>query len=347
MNYLCAKDDNNIMATIKDVAKHASVSTSTVSHVLNKTRYVSADITERVIKAVEELNYAPSALARSLKLKNTRTFGMLVTTSVNPFFAEVVKGVERRCYEQGYNLLLCNTEGDLERLNFNIDMLLQKQVDGLLLMSDEIASQKLDIFSRHKPVPTVVLDSGEANFPCDKIHDNSFNGGYLATRHLIDNGHTKIGCISGPHYKQATSARFSGYLQAMQEANLEINETWHAFGDFECKGGKQAFETIYATGELPTALFVCNDMMAMGVISAANQCGITVPDDLSVIGYDDIKLAEYICPALTTIHQAKFNLGQKAFDTLLDKVQSNREESVEINLEPTLVIRDSVSKIGC
>lgn len=334
------------MATIKDVAKHAGVSTSTVSHALNKTRYVSADILDRVMKGVDELNYTPSALARSLKLKNTRTFGMLVTTSTNPFFAEVVKGVERRCYEQGYNLLLCNTEGDLTRLDFNIDMLLQKQVDGLLLMSDEIASQNLNIFSRHKPVPTVILDSGEASFPCDKIHDNSRHGGYLATRHLIEKGHSKIGCISGPRDKQATSARFAGYLQAMQESGFEINEDWHAFGNFECEGGKQAFETIFAAGELPTALFVCNDMMAMGVISAANQSGISVPENLSVIGYDDIKLAEYICPALTTIHQPKFHLGQTAFDTLLDKVQSKREESVEINLEPTLVERDSVKALN-
>lgn len=332
------------MATIKDVAKHAGVSTSTVSHVLNKTRYVSVDIIERVMQGVEELNYTPSALARSLKLKNTRTFGMLVTTSTNPFFAEVVKGVERRCYEQGYNLLLCNTEGDLARLDFNIDMLLQKQVDGLLLMSDEIATQNLDIFARHKPVPTVTLDCAEANFPCDKIQDNSRQGGYLATRHLIEKGHVKIGCISGPRDKQATSERFAGYIQAMQESDLEVVEHWHAFGNFECEGGKQAFDTIYATGELPTALFVCNDMMAMGVISAANNKGIKVPDDLSVIGYDDIKLAKYICPALTTIHQPKFNLGQKAFDTLLDKIQSQRVEDVEINLEPTLVERDSVRK---
>ncbi len=333
------------MATIKDVAKHAGVSTSTVSHVLNKTRYVSVDIIKRVMQSIEILNYTPSALARSLKSKNTRTFGMLVTTSTNPFFAEVVKGVERRCYEQGYNLLLCNTEGDLTRLDFNIDTLLQKQVDGLLLMSDEIASHHLNIFSRHKPVPTVILDCGEANFPCDKIRDNSRQGGYIATSYLIEKGHTKIGCISGPRDKQATSERFAGYLQAMQEHDLEINQAWHAFGNFECEGGKQAFETIYAKGELPTAVFVCNDMMAMGVISAANRYNVAVPGDLSVIGYDDIKLAKYICPALTTIHQPKFNLGQKAFDTLLDKIKSNREESVEINLEPTLMVRDSVKNI--
>ncbi|WP_019614593.1 substrate-binding domain-containing protein [Psychromonas ossibalaenae] len=334
------------MATIKDVAKHAGVSTSTVSHALNKTRYVSTDIVERVMKAVEELNYAPSALARSLKLKNTRTFGMLVTTSANPFFAEVVKGVERRCYEQGYNLLLCNTEGDLDRLNFNIDMLLQKQVDGLLLMSDEIASQNLNIFSRHKPVPTVVMDCGETNFPCDKIQDNSRHGGYLATQYLINKGHRKIACISGPRDKQATSERFAGYIQAMNEAELEVDQDWHAFGDFECEGGKQAFESILATGKMPSAIFVCNDMMAMGVINTANKHGISVPEDLSIIGYDDISLAKFITPSLTTIHQPKFNLGRKAFDTLLDQIQSSRENNLEIHLEPTLVERDSVKTLN-
>jgi LacI family transcriptional regulator len=334
------------MATIKDVAKHAGVSTSTVSHALNKTRYVSTEIIERVMKAVEELNYAPSALARSLKLKNTRTFGMLVTTSTNPFFAEVVKGVERRCYEQGYSLLLCNTEGDLDRLNFNIDMLLQKQVDGLLLLSDEISSQNLNIFSRHKPVPTVVMDCGETNFPCDKIENNSRQGGYLATQYLINKGHTKIGCISGPRDKQAASERFAGYLMAMQEAGLEIKKAWHAFGNFECAGGKQAFETILASGEMPTALFVCNDMMAMGVINTANKLGISVPEDLSIIGYDDISLAKFITPSLTTIHQPKFNLGRKAFDTLLDQIQSHRETNLAIHLDPTLVERDSVKTLN-
>jgi LacI family transcriptional regulator len=298
------------------------------------------------MKAVEELHYAPSALARSLKLKNTRNFGMLLTTSTNPFFSEVVKGVERRCYEEGYNLLLCNTEGDQDRLNFNIDMLLQKQVDGLLLLSDEITSQNLNIFARHKPVPTVVMDCSETNFPCDKIQNNSRHGGYLATQYLINKGHCKIGCISGPNEKQTASERFSGYIQAMQEADLEINEKWHAFGDFDCEGGKLAFESILATGEMPTALFICNDMMAMGVINAAHKHGISVPENLLIIGYDDINLAKFITPSLTTIHQPKFNLGRKAVDTLLDQIQSQRETNVEIHLEATIVERDSVNTLN-
>ncbi|WP_064609127.1 substrate-binding domain-containing protein [Photobacterium sp. J15] len=333
------------MATIKDVAKRAGVSTSTVSHVLNKTRFVSEDISVRVMAAVEELNYAPSALARSLKVNHTRTFGMLVTTSTNPFFGEVVKGVERRCYEQGYNLILCNTEGDVERMRSNLDTLLQKRVDGLLLMCSEVEGRDFDLFTRHQPVPTVVMDWGPIGFPSDKIQDNSHHGGYLATRHLIEKGHTKIGCLTGPLDKLPAQQRLSGFAQAMEEAGLEINKQWIVSGSFECEGGEQAFNEIYERGPLPTALFVCNDMMAMGVINTAHKKGLSVPDDISIIGYDDIKLAKYITPSLTTIHQPKHRLGQQAVDTLLDKIQNKRASNRVIQLEPTLVERDSVKAI--
>jgi len=333
------------MATIKDVAKHAQVSTSTVSHVLNKTRYVSEEVTLKVQTAVKELNYAPSALARSLKLKHTRTFGMLVTTSINPFFAEVVKGVERRCYEEGYNLLLCNTEGDFDRLRFNIDMLLQKRVDGLLLMSDELVNQNIDIFERHAAVPTVVMDNGDTDFPSDKIQDNSYLGGYIATQYLIKNGHTKVGCIRGPINKPTAIKRYAGFEKAMLEAGLDINPDWVEVSNFECEDGANAFKKLHNKGNLPTALFVCNDMMAMGVINSATSLGMNIPENLSLVGYDDIKIARYMTPSLTTIHQSKFSLGQKAFDTLLEKIQTKRDNDLEIQLEPTLIERASVKKI--
>ncbi|MGR5063426.1 substrate-binding domain-containing protein [Photobacterium sp. DNB22_13_2] len=333
------------MATIKDVAKHAGVSTSTVSHVLNKTRFVSEDISVRVMAAVKELNYAPSALARSLKVNHTRTFGMLVTTSTNPFFGEVVKGVERRCYEQGYNLILCNTEGDLARMRDSLDILLQKRVDGLLLMCSEVDGQAFDLFSRHQPVPTVVMDWGPIDFPSDKIQDNSHHGGYLATKHLIEQGHTQIGCLTGPLDKLTAQQRLSGYVQAMEEAGLDVNKQWIASGNFECEGGEIAFNDVLSRGPLPTALFVCNDMMAMGVINTASKQGIRVPEDLSIVGYDDIKLAKYITPSLTTIHQPKHRLGQQAVDVLLEKIQNKHETNKVIQLEPTLVKRDSVKYI--
>ncbi|MCG9630352.1 MULTISPECIES: substrate-binding domain-containing protein [Vibrio] len=330
------------MATMKDIAKLAKVSTSTVSHVINKSRFVSDEIAERVNKAAKELNYAPSALARSLKMKQTKTVGMLVTTSTNPFFGEVVKGVERRCYEKGYNLILCNTEGDSERMKSSIDTLLQKRVDGLMLMCSTLEGEHLDVFERYPELPVVVMDWGPMLFASDKIQDNSHQGGYMATQHLIDNGHTEIGCITGPLHRNQASSRYEGFKQAMSEANIEVRADWIVESNFECDGGFDAFQTLKSRGRLPSALFVCNDMMAMGVIHAATQDGLRVPQDLSLIGYDDIHLSKYMTPALTTIHQPKHRLGKAAVDTLLSRLESPEVYPQVVELEPTLVERSSV-----
>ena len=330
------------MASMKDIARHAGVSTSTVSHVINKTRFVSEEISERVNKVAKELNYAPSALARSLKMNRTRTIGMLVTTSTNPFFGEVVKGVERSCYQENYNLILCNTEGDTERMRASIDTLMQKRVDGLILMCSTLEGEKIDIFQQYPTIPVVVMDWGPIHFESDKIQDNSFFGGYLATKHLIESGHQEIGCITGPLNRQQAQMRFDGYKKALEEADLELNSDWVVEADFECEGGAQALNTLVERGRLPTALFVCNDMMAMGVINIADRRNIQIPDELSIIGYDDIHIAKFMTPSLTTIHQPKYRLGKAAVETLLDKIEKRVERPDLIQLEPTLVKRESV-----
>ncbi|MFA0086708.1 substrate-binding domain-containing protein [Vibrio sp. 10N.261.51.F12] len=330
------------MATMKDIAKQAGVSTSTVSHVINKTRFVSEEISDRVNQVAKELNYAPSALARSLKMNRTRTIGMLVTTSTNPFFGEVVKGVERSCYHENYNLILCNTEGDTERMLSSIDTLMQKRVDGLILMCSTLEGEKIDIFDKYPSTPVVVMDWGPIHFESDKIQDNSFLGGYLATKHLIDSGHTEIGCITGPLDRHQAQMRFEGYKKAIEEANIVENPNWIVEADFECEGGAQALNTLMERGPLPTSLFVCNDMMAMGVINVADQRNISIPEQLSLIGYDDIHIAKFMTPALTTIHQPKYRLGKVAVETLLDKIEKRVQQAGLIQLEPTLVVRQSV-----
>ncbi|MCL9773623.1 substrate-binding domain-containing protein [Vibrio methylphosphonaticus] len=333
------------MASMKDIARHAGVSTSTVSHVINKTRFVSEEISERVNRVAKELNYAPSALARSLKMNRTRTIGMLVTTSTNPFFGEVVKGVERSCYQENYNLILCNTEGDSERMRASIDTLMQKRVDGLILMCSTVEGEHIDIFQQYPTIPVVVMDWGPIHFESDKIQDNSFFGGYLATKHLIESGHQEIGCITGPLNRQQAQMRYDGYKKALEEAELELNPDWVIEADFECEGGAQALNALVERGRLPTALFVCNDMMAMGVINVADRRNIQIPDELSIIGYDDIHIAKYMTPSLTTIHQPKYRLGKAAVETLLDKIEKRVEQPDLIQLEPTLVERESVKAL--
>ncbi|EGR0728786.1 substrate-binding domain-containing protein [Vibrio cholerae] len=330
------------MATMKDIARLAGVSTSTVSHVINKSRFVSDEIAERVNNAAQQLNYAPSALARSLKMNRTKTIGMLVTTSTNPFFGEVVKGVERSCYHQGYNLILCNTEGDNQRMKASINTLLQKRVDGLLLMCSTLEGERLDVFDRYPDIPIVVMDWGPILFASDKIQDNSLQGGYMAAKHLIECGHKEIGCITGPLIRHQAQMRYEGYKRALAEAGIAINPDWIVESDFECEGGYQAFEKLYQRGKLPSALFVSNDMMAMGVIQAASQRGLRVPDDLSLIGYDDVHIAKFMTPALTTIHQPKYRLGKAAVDTLLYRLENPDTTAQVVQLEPTLVVRSSV-----
>ncbi|EGR2024295.1 substrate-binding domain-containing protein [Vibrio cholerae] len=334
------------MATMKDIARLAGVSTSTVSHVINKSRFVSDEIAERVNNAAQQLNYAPSALARSLKMNRTKTIGMLVTTSTNPFFGEVVKGVERSCYHQGYNLILCNTEGDNQRMKASINTLLQKRVDGLLLMCSTLEGERLDVFDRYPDIPIVVMDWGPILFASDKIQDNSLQGGYMAAKHLIECGHKEIGCITGPLIRHQAQMRYEGYKRALAEAGIAINPDWIVESDFECEGGYQAFEKLYQRGKLPSALFVSNDMMAMGVIQATSQRGLRVPDDLSLIGYDDVHIAKFMTPALTTIHQPKYRLGKAAVDTLLYRLENPDTTAQVVQLEPTLVVRNSVRKLG-
>ncbi|EOV9571928.1 LacI family DNA-binding transcriptional regulator, partial [Cronobacter turicensis] len=199
------------MATMKDVARLAGVSTSTVSHVINKDRFVSEAIRLRVEDAIRTLNYAPSALARSLKLNQTRTIGMLITASSNPFFSELVRGVERSCFERGYSLVLCNTDGDEQRMNRNLETLLQKRVDGLLLLCTETHQPSPAIMKRYPAIPTVMMDWSPFDGDSDVIQDNSLLGGDIATRYLIDKGYTRIACVTGPLDKTPARLRLEGY----------------------------------------------------------------------------------------------------------------------------------------
>ncbi|MEZ8967589.1 substrate-binding domain-containing protein [Vibrio breoganii] len=333
------------MASMKDIAKLAGVSTSTVSHVISKRRYVSEEISDRVNKAAKELNYFPSALARSLKMNRTNTIGMLVTNSTNPFFGEVVKGVERHCYEKGYNLILCNTEGDHNRMRESIDTLMQKRVDGLILMCPSLEGEKLESFERSPNIPVVVMDWGTMSFESDKIQDNSLHGGYLAAQHLIEHGHRHIGCITGPMSKYQAQKRFEGFKQALQQADIDLNTQWVDEGNFECDGGYNAMQRILKQDKLPSAVFVCNDMMAMGAINAAHELGITIPEQLSIIGYDDLHIARFMSPALTTIHQPKFRLGKAAVDAILQKLSNADAPHKTVQLEPKLVERKTVRTV--
>ncbi|EGT5683385.1 ribose operon transcriptional repressor RbsR [Cronobacter turicensis] len=329
------------MATMKDVARLAGVSTSTVSHVINKDRFVSEAIRLRVEDAIRTLNYAPSALARSLKLNQTRTIGMLITASSNPFFSELVRGVERSCFERGYSLVLCNTDGDEQRMNRNLETLLQKRVDGLLLLCTETHQPSPAIMKRYPAIPTVMMDWSPFDGDSDVIQDNSLLGGDIATRYLIDKGYTRIACVTGPLDKTPARLRLEGYRAAMRRAGLRVAEDYEVIGDFEFAGGLRAMQSLLALPEPPQAVFMGNDAMAVGAYQALYQAGLRIPQDIALVGYDDIELASYMTPPLTTIHQPKDELGELAIDVLIHRMAQPELQQQRLQLTPVLMVRGS------
>ena len=327
---------------MKDVARLAGVSTSTVSHVINKDRFVSDAITGKVDAAIKELNYAPSALARSLKLNQTRTIGMLITASTNPFYSELVRGVERSCFERGYSLVLCNTEGDEQRMNRNLETLMQKRVDGLLLLCTETHQPSLEIMQRYPSIPSVMMDWAPFDGDSALIQDNSLLGGDMATRYLIERGYTRIACIAGPLDKTPARLRLEGYREAMNNAKLPIPAGYEITSNFEFGGGFDAMQQLLTHPVRPDAVFVGNDAMAVGVYQSLYQAGLRIPQDVAVIGYDDIELARYMTPPLTTIHQPKDELGELAIDVLIHRIAQPGQKQQRMQLTPELVVRGSV-----
>lgn len=329
------------MATMKDIARLAQVSTSTVSHVINGSRFVSDEIREKVMRIVVELNYTPSYIARSLKVKATKTIGLLVTATNNPFFSEVMAGVEQYCQKNQYNLIIATTGGDAKRLQQNLQTLIHKQVDGVLLMCGDSrfqADMELTV-----SLPLVVMDWWFTELNADKILENSERGGYLATKSMVDAGHQKIGIITGNLRKSVAKNRLQGYKKALSEANIVLNPDWIVESHFDFEGGIVGAQKLLALSDRPTAIFCCSDTIAIGAYQAIQNQGLRIPQDISIMGYDDIELARYLFPSLSTISQPKAELGKLAVETLLQRIQEPNENYRTLVLEPTCILRESIS----
>lgn len=332
------------MATIKDVAKRAGVSTTTVSHVINKTRFVAEETREAVWTAIKELHYSPSAVARSLKVNHTKTIGLLATSSEAPYFAEIIEAIENRCFAKGYTLILGNAHNDIQKQQAYLSMMAQKRVDGLLVMCSEYPDELISMLEDNRNIPMVVMDWGESRGDfTDTVLDNAFEGGYLAGRYLIERGHRDIGAIPGQLERNTGGGRHAGFIKALNEAGISLRDEWLVQGDFEPESGYRAMQQILSQKQRPTAIFCGGDIMAMGAICAADEMGLRVPQDISVIGYDNVRNARYFTPALTTVHQPKERLGETAFDMLLDRIISKREEPQTIEVHPSLIERRSVA----
>ncbi|UUQ65659.1 LacI family transcriptional regulator [Pseudomonas fuscovaginae UPB0736] len=331
------------MATIKDVAALAGISYTTVSHVVNKTRPVSERVRVKVEAAIAELDYVPSAVARSLKAKTTATIGLLVPNSLNPYFAELARGIEDYCERNNYCVILCNSDDDPDKQRNYLRVLLEKRVDGLIVAStggdDSLASGLLAVRT-----PMVIVDREIAGVETDRVRIDHEEGAYLATRHLLELGHRAIAFIGGPLDNSVAQLRLAGYRRALRQAKVKVSASSVLASDFTSTGGYRAAAQLLE-GERPTAIFASNDLLGIGALRAAAERDIRVPGELSVIGFDDIQMSRYVYPALTTVGQSILQLGETAAELLLRRLATPELALDQRIVIPSIVLRESTAPV--
>ncbi|MBN1267840.1 MAG: LacI family DNA-binding transcriptional regulator [Anaerolineales bacterium] len=330
--------------TIKDVAERAGVSTATVSHVINNTRHVEENTRNLVEQSMNDLRYHPNSLARSLRSGETKTIGLIVPDVSNLFFADIARRIENLGYEHGYSVILCNSGNDLKKQRTYIDTLTAKQVDGVIFISAGESTEDLERLSKSN-TPIVVADRVVPLSLADVVLLNNEEAGYTATKHLIDLGHTKIGCITGPSDVSPSMQRVSGYRRALEENDIRFKDKYVTAGDFTYRGGNEGMKRLLSQPDRPSAVFVLNDMMAIGAISTARSLGYRVPEDVSIVGFDDIELANAVNPALTTMAQPMQELADVATKRLIEKLLSSEGnwENQKFVLHAKLVVRESTA----
>jgi len=328
------------MATIKQVAQLAGVSFTTVSHVLNETRPVSVDARARVLAAVEALHYVPSALARSMKSRTTGTIGLIIPNNTNPYFSEVARGIEDSCYAAGYSVILCNSDDDPAKQRDYFNVLLEKRCDGLILAA--LAQTDSELLRKMR-IPAVLLDRAPHDLLTDVVGVDNVAGGRLAAQHLLALGRRRIGCIGGPDDIEISRERIAGVAQALAEHGGTLDPQRCRSADFTSAGGYRAALSLFDLPQYqrPDALFCCNDLMAIGALRAAAERGIDVPRQLAVVGFDDIDLASFVHPPLTSVAQNTRELGRLTAQCLLRRIADPAIALQQHVVAPELHVRGS------
>jgi len=332
--------------SIKDIAKAAGVSHSTVSRALSDSPLVRDETKVRIQRLALEMGYSPNSLARSLVTRRTFTIGVVVTTIADPFIAQVVQGIESTAQDHGYTVILCNSGAVPEREIAAVETLRSKRVDGVIVTSSRIGALYLEHLERIG-VPIVLInnhneESGRYTFT---VTVDNQHGGHIATKHLIDLGHRRIAYVTAPADHSSDLDRMTGYQQALGEAGLELDPVLIVPGNGRSDGGERAMETLAGLHPLPSAVFCYNDMTAVGLITAARQAGLSVPQELAVVGFDDIPFARHCHPPLTSIAQPKIEMGQFAMKMALSLMangdDNNEEELSNVVVRGELVVRAS------
>jgi LacI family transcriptional regulator len=331
--------------TIYDVAKKAGVSIATVSRVLNNSNAVSERTRQMVKRAIEELNYTPNVIASALTKKSTLTLGLLIPDISNPFFSELSRGVEDASNDFGFNTVMCNTDYCPDKETTYISLLRQKSVDGFIISTADYNDENV-IELLEDDVPLVLLgrDIEETRgYPLDIVESDNIKGGYIATKHLIDLGHEKIACLLGPPRIKVNLEREIGYIRAMAEASLKVYKGLVGYGDFKLEFGYKKTMEFFKGTTRPTAIFAANDLTALGAIRAIRELGLSVPEDVSVVGYDNTILSEMTDPPLTTVNQQMRKMGYYATELLIKRIKGERTVGERVVFDIDLVVRKSTA----
>jgi LacI family transcriptional regulator len=331
------------VSTIRDVAKRAGVSTMTVSRVLNNSGYVSSDARQRIEAAITELGYVPNSLARSLRSKRTRSLALILTDVTNPFFTTMARGVEDAASHHGFNLILCNTDESEDKQTRYITVLLEKRVDGVLLVPARSRPEAVHRLLR-QGVPVVLLDRSITDTPVDVVRGDSEQGAFDATRYLLDLGHTRIAILSGPDGVSTADDRVAGYRRAMTEVGITDIGAWVFRGEFSATGGQRMALAALTLPARPTALIAANNFIAAGAYRAVREAGLEVPGNLAMIAFDDVPTALAVEPFMTVMDQPVYEMGQRAAEVLFARISGLASpERQEIVLPMRLIVRKSTS----
>lgn len=338
------KGDGNMSVTIKDIAKLAEVSTTTVSKIINgKDKDISQKTKEKVKSIISEYNYVPSNVARSMITKKSRTIGLIIPDVRNPFFTDLVRGVEDMAESNDYNVFFCNTDEKFDKEIKSINAMTEKMVDGMIIVPAVHRSIEYEKNINIK-IPVVTIDRN-ANYKniISSIATNNYSGAYEAVKYLIDNGHKKIAFISGPIDILPSVERKKGFLDACYDNDIQISDEDIYIGKFDISWGDEVIENM----DLKYTAFFCgNDLIAAGVIRTLLKKGYKVPEDVSVIGFDDIYLARCIHPELTTVRQESYKIGSTAAKILINFLEKIDTENKNITLDSKLIVRESTGRMN-
>jgi LacI family transcriptional regulator len=327
------------MANILDVALKANVSIATVSRVVNKSDHkVNPATREKVLAAIRELDYRPNALAKGLLMKKTMTIGIIIPDISNPYYAEIVRGIQDTADRAGYAVLLHNTDGKQERIIRHIYLLREKSADGVIFCGGIINGYETLSILKELKEHVVVVGRHEVDFPAVMV--DNMGGATQAVQHLIDLGHRRIGCIGGPDGSTTAADRLTGYRNALAQNGMTLNEHLVKRGTWNPESGYLLAKELLEGPERPTAIFSANDQMAFGVIKAGRELGLAVPRDLAVVGFDNVPPGSYFDPPLTTVEIPMYDIGTASMQMLIDLLSGGKFEKLKL-FNTKLLVRGS------